>query len=70
MIRVIGIDISGADAAAWQVLYGKASPERKERADRYRGREDALRCVAVNKHLTFSFNNIHLLFRDSAANVI
>lgn len=54
MIRVIGTDISGADAAAWQILYDRASPERKERAGRYRGREDALRCVTAEALLRYA----------------
>jgi len=53
MIHVIGIDISGADAEAYQVLHDKASPERRERADRYRGWEDALRCVTAGALLRY-----------------
>lgn len=48
MIRVICADISGLDDAAYKMLYEKASPERKNKADRYRKREDALRCVAAD----------------------
>lgn len=48
MIRVICADISGLRPGDYERLYQLACPERKARADRYRRREDALRCVAAD----------------------
>jgi len=47
MIRLLCADLSSADGQAYQRLYQRASAERKRRADRYRRREDKLRCVAA-----------------------
>ena len=47
MIRVICSDISGLESAC-PILYDRASAERKQRADRYRRKEDALRCLAAD----------------------
>ena len=47
-IRVLCADISAADDRVYERLHMMASPARKERADRYRRREDALRCVAAD----------------------
>ena len=47
-VRVLCVDLSAADERAYQRLYGKASPERRHRADRCRRRADALRCVAAD----------------------
>lgn len=46
MIRVICSDISKLESA-YTMLYDAASAERKQRADRYRRKEDALRCLAA-----------------------
>lgn len=46
MTRVICSDISELESA-YPVLYDRASAERKQRADRYRRKEDALRCLAA-----------------------
>ena len=48
MIRVLCADIAGADEALYRQLYDQASPARRIRADRYRRREDALRCVTAD----------------------
>ncbi|MBQ3489611.1 MAG: 4'-phosphopantetheinyl transferase superfamily protein [Clostridia bacterium] len=48
MIRILCADISSADERIYENLYGKASPERKRRADRYLCREDKLRCVTAD----------------------
>ena len=48
MSKIICIDISRADEALYERLYALASPERKARADRFRRREDALRCVTAD----------------------
>jgi len=48
MIRVICADISRLTRLDYQMLYGKASEERKRRADRYRRREDAVCCVVAD----------------------
>lgn len=47
MIRVLCADLSAADESVYERLYQCADAERKARADRYRRREDALRCVAA-----------------------
>lgn len=57
MIRLICADIYGLDEAAYDALYGKASPDRKNRADRYRRREDALRCVTAESLLRFALGS-------------
>ena len=54
MIHIICADISGLSEADYRKLYAKASPERKNRADRYRRREDALRCVTADALLRFA----------------
>lgn len=46
MTRVICSDISELEKA-YPALYAGASAERRQRADRYRRREDALRCLAA-----------------------
>ena len=48
MVHVLCLDVSAWDEGLYQQLYQQASPERKARADRYRRREDALRCVAAD----------------------
>lgn len=54
MIRVICTDISALDPSQYQILYEKASPERKARADRYRFRDDAMRCIAADALLRYA----------------
>ena len=54
MTNVICADISALDEAAYRRLYEMATPERRERADRYLHREDALRCVAVDALLRYA----------------
>ena len=53
MTRVICADISMLDAA-YELLYVGATPERRQRADRYRRREDALRCLAAGALLEYA----------------
>jgi 4'-phosphopantetheinyl transferase len=48
VIRILGVDISCGDAHMYELLYKAASPERKQRADRYRRPEDKLRCVIAD----------------------
>ncbi len=48
MIRILCADIASADESVYARLYGKASAERKKRADRYLRREDKLRCVTAD----------------------
>ena len=45
MSKIICIDLSRADETVYSRLYALASPERRSRADQFRRREDALRCV-------------------------
>jgi 4'-phosphopantetheinyl transferase len=51
VIRILGVDISCGDAHMYELLYKAASPERKQRADRYRRPEDKLRCVIADRLL-------------------
>ena len=53
MIQVLCVDISTATEADYRQLYNLASPERRERADRYLRRDDALRCVAAHALLRY-----------------
>lgn len=48
MVRILCADIAGADEAVYRSLYGKATPERQRRAEGFRRREDALRCLAAD----------------------
>lgn len=48
MIRILCADLSSADESVYDSLYGNASAERKNRADRYLRREDKLRCVTAD----------------------
>lgn len=48
MIEVRCLDISHVSQDDYDVLYYKASPERKSRADRYLRQEDRIRCVAAD----------------------
>ena len=48
MIRILCVNLSSADETIYEQLYELASPERKARADRYRLREDALRCITAD----------------------
>jgi len=48
MTQVICADISQLTSLEYQALYERASEERRIRADRYRRREDSLRCVAAD----------------------
>lgn len=54
MIHVICTDISGAEEGLFRALFEKATPERKNRAARFRGREDALRCVTADGLLRYA----------------
>lgn len=53
MTNVLYVNISQITEAEYGLLYSLASPERRERADRYLRREDALRCVAADALLHY-----------------
>ena len=53
MTRVICVDISRLTPPDYQALYAKASDERKRGAERYRRREDSLRCVGADALLRY-----------------
>ena len=53
MTWVICSDISKL-MSAYPALYAAASPERRQRADRYRRKEDALRCLAAGALLRYA----------------
>lgn len=48
------VDISGLTDEACELLYSRASRERKERADRYLRREDRCRCLVAEALLRFA----------------
>lgn len=54
MIQVICADIASLSREDYLALFEKASPERKEKAQRYSHPEDALRCVAAEALLRFA----------------
>jgi 4'-phosphopantetheinyl transferase len=47
MAKVVCWNISGLEESEYERLYSAALPERRLRADRYRRREDSLRCLAA-----------------------
>ncbi len=47
MICVDYVDVSQLNSEGYGALYRAASAERRQRADRYRHREDAVRCIAA-----------------------
>ena len=57
MTRVICSDISELEAA-YPALYAAASAERRQRADRYRRKEDALRCLAAGALLQHALGTV------------
>lgn len=54
MIQVLYVNISQASEEDYRRLYERASQERRERADRYLRREDALRCVTADALLRYA----------------
>ena len=48
MIQLYCVDLSDAGEEDYRRLYALASPQRQARADSFRRREDALRCVAAD----------------------
>ena len=54
MIQVLCVELSGANEDIFRRFYQQASPERRARADRFRRREDALRCVAAEALLRYA----------------
>lgn len=54
MAQVICVDISKADEALYGRLYARLDRQRQQRADRYRRREDALRCAAAGALLSLA----------------
>lgn len=53
MIRVLVVNISGMGDGEYRRLYDLASAQRRERADRYLRREDAVRCVTAEALLRY-----------------
>lgn len=54
MIRILSVDLAGADGEIYRKLYENASPQRKVRADSFRRQEDALRCVTADALLRYA----------------
>lgn len=54
MIHIICTDISCVEETAYKALYKKASPRRRNRADRYRGKADAVRCLTAEALLRYA----------------
>ena len=48
MIRVLCVNVGSADARIYDSLYHLATSQRQKRADRYRFRDDKLRCVTAD----------------------
>ena len=48
MIHIAYVDTIQIDDALYDELYAAASPERKQRADRYLRHEDSVRCIAAD----------------------
>lgn len=59
MIHIICTDISGIDEETYKVLYERASLRRRSRADQYRDREDALRCLTAEALLRYALGTCH-----------
>ena len=57
MIRVICVDISHLEPN-YPLLYATATPERRQRADRYRRKEDALRSLAAGALLRYALGGL------------
>ena len=53
MIQIITVDISTLQEPTYQRLYALASPERRQRADRYLRNEDKHRCVVADGLLRY-----------------
>lgn len=54
MIRVTCTDISEMGEMLYQALYEKASDQRRSKADRYRNRLDAVRCLTAGALLRYA----------------
>lgn len=54
MVQIICADISGMEEQTYRTLYQRASDWRKDRADRYRNRADAARCLTAEALLRFT----------------
>lgn len=65
MIHIAAVDISHADKETYQQLYAAASPERRQRADRYLRKEDAHRCIIAGGLLRYALRSA--LGTDQAA---
>lgn len=48
MAHIICTNISDVRVEVWEKLYARAAAERRAKADRYRRREDKLRCIAAD----------------------
>lgn len=55
MVRVLICNITGITQTEYDTLYAIASPTRRQRADRYPRREDAIRCLAAEALLRYAF---------------
>lgn len=53
MIQIGYVDLTLLDEGVYQRLYDRAGPHRRQRADRYLRREDALRCIAADALLRY-----------------
>lgn len=56
MVQILCADISQIDETHYRTLYRTASPERQQRADRYRNFEDSLRCIVAEILLRTALN--------------
>lgn len=58
MVRISCFDITQLSASQWEVLYRKASPERKAQADACRRPEDRRRCLAAEALLRYALGSV------------
>ena len=57
MIYIGAVDIATEDEEVYRQLYGLASPERQQRADRYLRKEDARRCIVADGLLRYALRS-------------
>lgn len=66
MVRIFCFDITQLDTAQWDLLYEKASPERKTRADAYLRPEDRNRCLAAGVLLEYALGTTEYTVEKNA----
>ena len=57
MIRIYCIDVSQINEAAYQRFYSTSTQERKQKADKYTDRSDAVRCIMAEALLKYALTD-------------